>query len=117
MNCLWSTRTGRVSFQVLQEFYVTVTAKLKPGMKPKVAREEVRALMSWDPIVAEISVIEGAWAVQDRFRLSWWDALIASSAQAAECSYLLTEDLQDGLVIDTVRVVSPFAHLPEELLG
>ncbi|KPJ84554.1 MAG: twitching motility protein PilT [Gemmatimonas sp. SG8_17] len=117
MNHLWTTRAGRVSFQVLQEFYVTVTAKLKPGMKPKVAREEARALMSWDPIVAGASVIEGAWVVQDKYRLSWWDALIVSSALAASCSYLLTEDMQDGQIIDTMRVVSPFAHSPEELLG
>jgi predicted nucleic acid-binding protein len=34
MAALWKQRTGRLSFQVLQEFYVTVTAKLTPGFPP-----------------------------------------------------------------------------------
>ena len=37
MAHLWSTKTGRLSFQVLQEFYITVTAKLDPGLDPESA--------------------------------------------------------------------------------
>ncbi len=115
MAHLWRTRIGRLSFQVLQEFYVTVTAKLRPGMKTKTARTEVRALMSWDPIAAGTPVVEGAWVVQDRYGLSWWDALIVSAAQAAGCGFLLTEDLQDGQALGDVRVVDPFEHAPHDL--
>jgi len=49
MNHLWSTRTGRTGFQVLQEFYVTVTQKLVPGLDQESAREDVRSLLSWGP--------------------------------------------------------------------
>ncbi|PYQ60739.1 MAG: hypothetical protein DMF53_16455, partial [Acidobacteria bacterium] len=58
-----------------------------------------------------------AWSIQDRFRLSWWDALIVSAARSAECPYLLTEDLQHGQDLDGVRVVSPFRISPEEWLA
>jgi predicted nucleic acid-binding protein len=47
MSYLWKTRTGRLSFQVLQEFYLTVTQKLDPGLEPERARQDVRLLFSW----------------------------------------------------------------------
>ncbi len=96
MERLWTARTGRLSFQVLQEFYATVTQKLKPGLNSKDAREDVRSLLAWDPIPVNDRVIEGAWLIQDRHKLSWWDALIVSAAQIGDCRLLLTEDLQEN---------------------
>jgi predicted nucleic acid-binding protein len=49
------------------------------------------------------------------YGLSWWDALIAASAQAAECPILLSEDFQPGQELGGVRVVSPFGAGPEAL--
>jgi predicted nucleic acid-binding protein len=46
---LWRRRSGRTSFQVLSEFYVTVTQKLSPGMAPEEARRDVRNLLVWQP--------------------------------------------------------------------
>lgn len=114
MRHLWETRTGRLSFQVLHEFYVTVTSKLSPGMKPEDARRDVRALLTWRPVALGALETESAWVVQDRYGLSWWDALIVSASQAAACQVLLTEDLQDGQQLDGVRVVNPFLHEPRE---
>ena len=96
MARLWNEHTGRLSFQVLNEFYVTVTNKLRPGMDPQNAREDVRFLLAWRPISVDTRVVEGAWRIQDRHKLSWWDALIVSAAQASDCRYLLTEDLQEN---------------------
>lgn len=112
LHYLWRSRKGRLSYQVLHEFYVTVTDKLVPGMERAAARQEVRDLMVWGPIPLEGVVLEGAWAVQDRHRLSWWDALIVAAAQVGGCDTLLTEDLQDGMDLDGVRVVNPFQHDP-----
>ncbi len=116
MQHLWSTRTGRLSFQVLHEFYVTVTAKLKPGLDPETARSEVRLLFPWQPLAMDARIMEAAWAVQDRFNLSWWDALIVSAAQVADCRYLLTEDLQEAQQFDDVRVLNPFKNSPAVLV-
>lgn len=113
MARLWNEQTGRLSFQVLNEFYVTVTNKLRPGMDPQNAREDVRFLLAWRPIPVDTRVVEGAWRIQDRHKLSWWDALIVSAAQASDCRYLLTEDLQENRNIGNVEVINPF-HTPPE---
>ena len=115
MEHLWATRRGRVSFQVLQELYVTLTEKLDPGLERAAAREAVRALAAWRPLSLDQRVLEGAFAVQDRHRLSWWDALIVAAAEVAGCRYLLTEDLQHGAALGGVTVVSPFRTAPDEL--
>jgi predicted nucleic acid-binding protein len=112
---LWSEKTGRLSFQVLNEFYVTVTNKLQPGMDPQSAREDVRSLLAWRPIPVDARVVEGAWRIQDRYKLSWWDALIVSAAQASDCRYLLTEDLQENRKMSNVKVINPFRTLPESI--
>ncbi len=72
--------------------------------------------MSWRPVSADGVMLEGAWAVQDRFGLSWWDSLIVSAAQIAGADYLLTEDLQAGQDLGGVLVVDPFLTEPEKLL-
>ena len=108
MERLWSPGAGRLSFQVLQEFYVTVTEKLKPGLNVAHARSDVRSLLTWRPIPIDGRVIEGAWSIQDRFKLSWWDALIVSAAQIGGCRYLLSEDFQEGQRFGGLHVVHPF---------
>ncbi len=112
MEYLWSAGTGRLSFQVLREFYVTVTEKLKPGLDLAHARSDVRSLLTWHPIPVDDRVIEGAWLIQDRFRLSWWDALIVSAAEIGGCHHLLSEDFQEGQRIGDVRVINPFRTSP-----
>jgi len=112
---LWNTRTGRLSFQVLQEFYITVTEKLQPGLDKQSARNDVRSLLAWHPIQIEACVLEGAWLIQDSYKLSWWDALIVSTAQVGDCRYLLTEDLQENQKLGNVKVINPFHSSPESL--
>jgi predicted nucleic acid-binding protein len=115
MAVLWEKRAGRLSFQVLQEFYVTVTAKLSPGMDREAARRDVQALLAWKPLSVGPQMLTGAWHLQDRYQLPFWDALIAAAAQAARCRYLLSEDFQEGLEMGGLQVVNPFGERPEIL--
>ena len=112
---LWSSRNGRVSIQVLQEFYVTVTQKLQPGMKRVDAREDVRNPFSWQPVVQDRRLLEEAWNLQDRYELSWWDAPVVAAAVQAQCRYLLSEDFQAGMVFGDVTVIDPFERDHESL--
>ena len=117
---VWRRRAGRVSFQVLQELYSMLTRKLAPRFDVPGARALIRDLGAWQPVAADPALLERAWRLEDRFSLSWWDALIVAAAQASECRVLLTEDLQDRQVFETVRVIDPFAtpeRSPEELLA
>lgn len=110
---LWRTRTGRLSYQVLHEYYVTVTTKLRPGMTPGEGRDDVRALLTWAPSSPSRERLEAAWLLQDSFSVSWWDAQIIAAAQQAGCSVLLTEDLQHGQRFGDVEVRSPFVISPD----
>jgi predicted nucleic acid-binding protein len=103
---LWKSRRGRISFQVLQEFYVKATKKWPAS--GNAIRGEVRDLLSWRPVVADAGIVEHGWKIQDRYQLSFWDSLIVSAAKAASCRYLLTEDLQPGQDLDGLLVVNPF---------
>ena len=112
MKRLWEERSGRLSAQVLGEFYVTVTRKLRPGMKDDEARAEVRSLMRWKPAAINEALFETAWRSSDRFRITWWDALIVAAAKVQGCRSLLSEDFQDGQDLDGLVVVNPFRHAP-----
>ena len=73
----------------------------------------------WEPIPIDLAILRRAWGIEERFRFSWWDALIVAAAQATECSVLLTEELQNGQLLDGLRVVDPFASLersPQQIL-
>jgi len=108
LRTLWRKRTGRLSAQVLQEYYVTVTRKLKPGLPPFEARGDIRDLNSWGPRQVTTGILECAWEIEDDFGLSWWDSLIVASALDCEATSLLSEDMQDGLTIRSLQIVNPF---------
>jgi predicted nucleic acid-binding protein len=108
MEHLWTSVSGRLSVQVLQEYYVTVTRKLDPGLPVDEAREDVRDLAAWRPVRIDEAIVDAAWRIEDRFELSFWDSLIVAAAHAAGCDVLLTEDLQHDLVIDGLRIADPF---------
>jgi predicted nucleic acid-binding protein len=109
LEVLWDTKRGRVSPQVLHEYYVTVTLNLRPGLPVAEARSDMRALVHWLVTVDPEALIESAWALQDRCSLSFWDALVVGAAQAMECGFVLTEDLPAGHELEGVLVVNPFA--------
>ena len=112
---LWKSRRGRLSYQVLQEFYANVTQKW-PAVREQ-ARAEVRDLLAWQPVVVDAELLERGWMIQERYRLSFWDALIVAAARSSSCQYLLTEDLQAGQDLDGVVVVNPFMSNPSTLLS
>ena len=112
MEHLWSSREGRLSAQVLNEYYVTVTGKLVPGLPPADARADVVRLLTWSPLPVDATLIHDALEIGESEGFSHWDALIVAAAQRADCEFLLTEDLTDGRTIDSLTVISPFTHDP-----
>jgi predicted nucleic acid-binding protein len=110
---LWKRRRGRISFQVLQEFYVKVTQKWPRARQE--ARAEIRDLLAWRPVVLDEAILEHGWKLQDRYQLSFWDSLIVAAAKSASCRYLLTEDLQANQDLDGLLIVNPFLCDPASL--
>ena len=105
---LWRRRCGRLSTQVLNEFYVNATRKAKPPMPAGDARAEVRRYQRWQPWQVDHATVESAWAIESRFGLTYRDALIAAAAQQMGCRFLLSEDLRHEQRIDGVQIINPF---------
>lgn len=114
---LWEMGEGRVSLQVLQEYYVTTTRKLKPGLDPEEARADILDLSAWSPVAPDLQMLAAAWSAEERFGLSFWDALIVAAAQVARCNVLLTEDLQHDMDLEGVIVIDPFQVAPGDRLN
>jgi predicted nucleic acid-binding protein len=100
-------RTGVLSLQVLQEYFVTVTKKL--GVDAATARRKVELLAEFDVAAPDVADILAAIDLHRLHGFSFWDALILRSAKEAGCRVLLTEDFQQQREVDGVRVVNPFA--------
>jgi len=99
-------RTGVVSLQVLQEYFVTVTRKLH--VDAGVARRKVELLAEFDVATPDLRDILAAIDFHRLHKLSFWDALVLRSAKQAGCSVLFSEDLQDTRELDGVVIVNPF---------
>lgn len=110
LDLLWECRAGRTSRQVQHELYVTLTRKL--DMPRAEARRVAGALEAWKPQSPDAVDIEAAWRAEDRWSLSWWDALIVAAARRSGAAKLLTEDLQHGTDLDGMAVVNPFLEPP-----
>lgn len=111
---LWSSRTGRTSMQVLNEYVVAVTQKLKPGMKPEAAWADVALLHAWNPLPVDWPLMESGWQIQQRYDLSWWNAQIVAAAQAMECRVIYTEEMYHGATYGGVKIMNPFLAEPAE---
>jgi predicted nucleic acid-binding protein len=105
---LWRRRCGRLSTQVLNEFYANVTRRIKPPMPNGDARAEVRRYQRWQPWAVDHATVESAWAIESRFGLAYWDALIVAAARQIGCQYVLSEDMQHEQRIDSVQILNPF---------
>jgi predicted nucleic acid-binding protein len=116
MDVLWTERAGRISTQILKEFYSTITRKLRPGIDATRVRSEVERLWVWNPITLDRAILGNAWQIQDRYRLSFWDCLVVASAAASDCPYLLSEDLQHDQDLGGIRVIDPFRVAPADIL-
>ena len=110
----WTRRSGRISTQVLNEFYNNAITRFRAGVTVEKAREQVRMLRLWQPPHLDTYTVDGAWVMQDRYKLGYWDALIVSSAQQQGCRYLLSEDMPHLQSYDTVQVINPFLMTPAE---
>jgi predicted nucleic acid-binding protein len=99
-------RSGVVSMQVLQEYFVTVTKKLH--LDASIARRKVELLAEFDVAAPEVADILAAIDLHRLHKFSFWDALVVRSAKQAGCSMLFSEDMQER-EIDGLQIVNPFA--------
>ena len=108
IESLWETGDGVLSTQVLQETYVNLRRKLAVPMTATEARAVVNDFLSWTVVVTDGASILGAIEREERYPLSFWDALIIQAASEAGATIVYSEDLNAGQSYGNVRVDNPF---------
>lgn len=99
-------RTGVISIQVLQEYFVIATKKL--GIDAAAARRKVELIAELDIVAPELDDVLAAIDLHRLHGFSFWDALLVRAANRSGCRVLLTEDLQHLRELDGVKIVNPF---------
>lgn len=98
-----------LSTQVLQEFYVTVTKSRKLMLTKEQAEDIVNDLAQFPLVQVDKAIISRAMKRHQSDTFSFWDSLIVEAALQSGCSRLLSEDMQNGLIIDKLTISNPFA--------
>ena len=104
---LWRDRSGVVSTQVLQELSVNLRRKAGRPLDTKATRDIVADYLTWQVIVNGGDSILGALDLEERYQVSFWDALILHAAHASGAEVVYSEDLADDQTYGSVRVVNP----------
>jgi predicted nucleic acid-binding protein len=105
---LWASGAGCLSVQVLQEFYVAVTGKVRRPLDPEVARQHVEDLGQWLAHSPTPRDVVEAIQLHQRAKVSFWDAMVVISARKLNCGVLWSEDLNEGQSLAGVAVRNPF---------
>ena len=105
---LWESRTGCVSVQVLQEFFVTITKKVPQPLPVDDAKARIREFAAWTVFTPTADDIVAAIDLHTEAKIGFWDAMIVLAAAESECAVLWTEDLNDGQLLRGVRIQNPF---------
>ena len=107
---LWSERTGVLSMQVLQEFYINVTRNIPSPLSRDLARSVVNSYVPWC-METTPSEISAAFRIEDESRIAFWDALIVSSAAKSGATRILSENVSARQRIAGILVENPFAGI------
>ena len=115
LETLWVAGSGRLSWQVLHEFYWNAVKKMH--LERSAAREIVEDLSHWKPVDTSLGLIQQAWYWMESAQLAYWDALIVAAAQRSGARYLLSEDFQADREYDEIQVLHPFKHSASEFFN
>lgn len=101
-------RSGVISIQVVQEFFVVATQKIAIPLSSGQTLEYLNYLSIMEIVRPDYGMVVTAVHIHKRFQISFWDAMIIQAAASARCDTIWSEDLQDGFKINGLKVVNPF---------
>ena len=101
----------RLSTQVLQELFVTLTRKVSQRCSSQEALAVLEDLTNWPVMVIDFAAIRAAITLADQANLSFWDSLVVVAAMQSGAKVLYTEDLNNGQEILGVRITNPFLRV------
>lgn len=104
---LWHSGDGVLSTQVLQELCVNLRRKTNPPLPFEEIRRLLQDYLSWEVIVNRADSVVEALAIEERYKISFWDALILQAAETSGATVLYSEDLSATQNYGSIRVVNP----------
>jgi predicted nucleic acid-binding protein len=99
-------RTGVLSLQVLQEYFVVATGRLR--LDAGLARQKVEVFAKFHVCEPTVQDVLAAIDLHRLHGFSYWDGLILRMARQSGCRVLLSEDMQHDRDFDGVKIVNPF---------
>jgi predicted nucleic acid-binding protein len=105
-----------LSAQVLQEFYVNVTAKIARPLTPDEAAALLEEFRTFPVVWTDYPLIVSGIETALRFGISYWDGAIIAAAERLGASTLYTEDLNHGQRYASVQAVNPFLAGPPDIV-
>jgi predicted nucleic acid-binding protein len=106
---LWTTATGVISTQVLQEFFVSVTKKVPKPLEVTLAKKIVRDFLKWEVVINDGESVLDAIDIHKKYHYSFWDSLIVEAALKGRCDVIYSEDFSHGQIVEGVTIENPFA--------
>ncbi len=105
---LWQSGNGVLSTQVLQELCLNLRRKASPPLPIEETRRLLQDYLSWEVVVNSPESVLQALEIEDRYKTSFWDALILHAAEVSGATILYSEDFSANQKYGPVRVVNPF---------
>ena len=106
--------TGVLAAQALLEFVAVVRRRRPESLLSAIAKTEAWSTV-FETAPTTSHVVRTALQLAAGHQFQVWDAVIWSASQDAGATLLLTEDLQDGLRLNGMTAVNPFARTAAEL--
>jgi len=95
-----------ISTQVIKEFYVVASNKLKAD--PIIVKNIIHNFHNMEIVNNDLDLIEQAIDISILSTLSFWDSLVIAAAEKANCEYVLSEDLNSGQNYRGIKILNPF---------
>jgi predicted nucleic acid-binding protein len=108
IQALWENGNGCLSIQVLQELYVNITRKIANPVDSSTAKQIIADLSQWRMHTPDSSNLLRAIDLLNKYKLSFWDAMVVESAISLGCKQLISEDFTHGRRFGDIQVINPF---------
>jgi predicted nucleic acid-binding protein len=108
ISTIWNNQNGHISIQVLQEFYVTITEKVKNPIDKVTVSSIIEDLGKWTVHSPDADDIITAVTIQTKYKLSFWDSMIICSAIKTKCDIIISEDFTHNQKYEGILLLDPF---------
>jgi len=110
INWALKDQVGCISSQVIQEFINVATKKFNPPLSIQDSSKYLNSVFAQlVEIYPSVELYHKALEIFERWKYSFYDSLIITSALQTDCTILYSEDLQHGQKIQSLTIVNPFA--------